>query len=448
MSWTEQDGFWSRSLDCHDIMFQFIGAMGAPLGREHWLMMQNAQLDFPEGVDAVSRLREAWKALRFRHPDIALEIHENDKRYYPVRDGKALEVWCNETFRIEAASSADEFFCHQHPLPGPYATLHWIPARNQIVLAAAHSRWDGRGATMMLHQLLSELENPSPLPTAFDGSEAKNLVPSLDAVIGMPEKNDVKWEQRADEMVQQVIEGQPSIGLLPPGDQKALPGDTLRTEVVVPAEEALALRAAARVQGISLTTAMHASAVVETARANPDSPAKYFTSWAPYDLRKYCPEPFNGMVHAPSLRLVALPLSVEARASWSDLTRAIHEIYRQSWDLDKSDMMFVRVPYVEKATAMFKAAPPDMPPPADPNINSMGALDDYIKCRYGDVAVKDVSFMVHMLSQQLYVHSWSWNGTLHISASYNEAYYTPDYVKKFLTALKDNMVENLGKGAT
>ena len=429
MSWTQLDGIWSRPLDCHDRLFQFIAGMGAPLGREHWSIMVNARIQLPKEPDfsIITRLQEAWKALRFRHPDIAIELLDDNKRYHPISNEKMLEEWCNETFRVEAASiaSADDFFGHQYRLPGPYATLHWFPSSNQIALASSHWRWDGRGAIWVLHHLLSEFENPGALPTVFDGAEARNLVPSLDTVIGMPTEHEPQWEERADEMIKQIIAGQPSIGLSPPGDRTALPGDTRRAELVISAAEASALRAAAREQGITLTTAMHASAVIETVQRSTDISAKNFSSWAPIDVRKYCPAPFNGPVHAPSLRCVGLPLIVEARAPWHDLTESIHRTYHSpSWALDKGNMMFVRVPYVDKATALFKVAPQGSRPPTDPNISSLGILNDYVQSCYGSIGVEDISLMVHILSQQVYVHFWTWNGNLHISASYNEAYYT------------------------
>ncbi|KAJ5946529.1 hypothetical protein N7454_003368 [Penicillium verhagenii] len=447
MSWTQADDHWTRPFNCDDRLLRTIGALGAPFGRDNMLMMISAQLESLTGVVAESKLREAWKAMRFKHPDIALQIHATEKKYYPVRDARDLEAWCNESFRIEkTARSSDEFFSRHHSLPGRYASLYWFPTSNQVALTAEHVRWDGRGSVLLLHELLSELENPTPLPTVFDGTEAQNLVPALDVVVSMPEKYEEKWVQRADELRFKLLDGQPSIGLQPPGDQSALPGDTIRTELVVPAKEAIALRAAARAQGISMTAAIHTSAVIETARANPNSPAKRFVSLAPYDVRKYCPEPFNGPRHAASIRVTALPLNVDARASWHDLAPVVYKIYRETWDMDKSDMMFVRVPYIEKGRALFEPMPagtPRPPPATEPNVNSLGVLDDYVRHQYSDFVVKNIFFTFYMLSQQVYIHCWSWRGDLHISASYNESYYTPEYVAKFLKALKDNLVDNL-----
>jgi hypothetical protein len=108
-------------------------------------------------------------------------------------------------------------------------------------------------------------------------------------------------------------------------------------------------------------------------------------------------------------------------------------------------MMFVRVPFVEKATGAVHRSPrlPTCRPPAEPYLSSLSVLDDHVQQRYGSVVVKDISFMIHVLSQHLYVHYWSWNGRLHLSASYNEVYYTSAYMEKWLAALKNNVLENL-----
>ncbi|KAL4902268.1 hypothetical protein BDW74DRAFT_66243 [Aspergillus multicolor] len=449
MSWTQNatEGYWHRPLDCHDRLFQFVGDSGKPLGREHWLILGAVQLEYNSDIDIIPQLRAAWKSLRLRHPDIALELHPDEKRYYPIHDRGALEAWCNQTFRVEhAARSADELQkCEHLRLSGPHATCHWIPASNQIAIVSSHARWDGCGEMMLFHQLLTELENPSPPPSTFDGSEAHRLVPSLDAVIGMPSMRDESWTRRADDLLATYLEDQPSIGLPIPAERiKAVPSASYRIESRIPAKTATALRRSCREHGITLTTALHASAIAETAAANPSSPADRYISWLAFDLRKYCPAPFNGPVHAPSLRVVGLPINVPARASWADLVRAIQPLYWQSWYMDVNNMMFVRVPFVEKATALFKTPQPaDVPPPTEPNINSLGPLETHLQARYGPVGVRDVMIMVHMLSPQVYVHCWSWGDVLYFSASFNEAFYELTSVERWLNAVKGNLVGNL-----
>ncbi|KAJ6031742.1 hypothetical protein N7540_002474 [Penicillium herquei] len=317
MAWTQQDGYWSRPFDCHDRLFQLLCGIGAEINREYWLINVNAKIDLsaldgPARGDITTNLQAAWKALRFRHPDIALEIHEREKRYYPIRENQQLDRWCNETFHIETkTTSLDEFFS-EYRHSKPHATLHWFPATSQVALIASHVRWDGRGALWMLHEFLSVLEAPV-LPTVFDGAEAENLVPALGEVIGMPKTLKPEWEEIANEIFQPFLDAQPCIGLPPPGGLKASLRETKRVEVVFPADLSKNLREAARKQGLTVSSAVQTAAIMALRCMNdPKSYPENYVSWASCDLRKYCPEPFNGPTHAPSLRVASLPLIVKS----------------------------------------------------------------------------------------------------------------------------------------
>ncbi|KAL4962418.1 uncharacterized protein BDV14DRAFT_191539 [Aspergillus stella-maris] len=451
MSWTQQGDHWSRPLDCHDKLWQFVSKLGKPVDREHWLLVGAVELEFPPDLDPIASLHAAWKALRLRHPDVALEMTVDDKRYYPLPSPNDLDDWCDLTFRVDHnVQSSDELLTEHLHQAEPSATCHWIPASKQLCLVSAHWRWDGRGLYMVLHDLLSELESPTPLPETLDGSEAHNLIPTLDVVIDMPSTYEPAWVQKADDLFNTFITGQPSIGLpIAPGKATTNPRNSHRAQLSLSTQQAASLRQACRDKGLSLSAAIHASAVAATVALNPTSPAEKYTSWAIFDIRKYCPAPYNGAIHGPSLRMIGLPVSVEARSPWLDLVNHMQPIYKQDWSPDDSDMIYTRVPFVEKAVAAMNAqaeaasATQAPMPPSEPYIINLGIVDEYIKQQYGGVRVRDVKLGVQELSQQLLVHCWSWMGGLVVSASYNEAYYERVDVEGFLEELKESLGENL-----
>ena len=82
------------------------------------------------------------------------------------------------------------------------------------------------------------------------------------------------------------------------------------------------------------------------------------------------------------------------------------------------------------------------------NINSLSVFDNHIEHRYTDVMIEGVLFLIHLLSPQQYCHCWSWKGDMHISAGFNEACCTLEYVCEYSRAPKDNIVENLIDSAT
>jgi hypothetical protein len=338
--------------------------------------------------------------------------------------------------------SADDLFTDRLRRAAPQATCHWVPASRELVLESQHWRWDGYGLLMMLHELLTQLEQFTPMPE-LDGREASRLVPSLDVVLGMPDTK-LSWEKQAGELLAPFRAGMPSIGLRDPGLTDApAPAKAIRVEHVLPRSLTASLRRAARSQHqVTVTSAVHAAAIAATVRANPTPPATHFTSWAMFDLRKHCPPPFDGPLHAPSLRTLGLPISLGAHAAWADLAHALQALYHQPWTPPASDLLFVRVPLVEQALEILTQE--DMPPPSEPSISSLGVLDRYVRSQYaGNVRVADVSVAVHQLSQQLYVHVWCRDGELHLSACLNEMYYTKEFVAGWLADVAVILEENL-----
>ncbi|OTB00403.1 hypothetical protein M426DRAFT_15541 [Hypoxylon sp. CI-4A] len=211
MSWTHEGAYWRRPLDCHDKLFQSIAAAGTALGREHWLMVGWLQLGISSTMDSATQgrcLRSAWSALRLRHPDVASTLREDEKRYVPLADTQDLERWTDATFSI----------------------------------------------------LLGGSSTPA---SAVVGSEAVNLVPTLDAVLGMPSAPKDEWAREVEDILAPFLDGSPAIGLpITP----ALPGDTVRIEIVFSKDVTTVLREACRTRGFRPTAALHASIVLETMR--------------------------------------------------------------------------------------------------------------------------------------------------------------------------------------
>ena len=125
MSWAEKDGYCSRPLDCHDRLFQLLCSIGTQVNRENWLLMINAKIDVSGQDVIVTPLQKAWKAPRFRHPDIAFEVLETEKRYCPIRDDQALEygVMKHSAFKVRRWMNSSLDNIAQSPMPRFTASL-------------------------------------------------------------------------------------------------------------------------------------------------------------------------------------------------------------------------------------------------------------------------------------------------------------------------------------
>jgi hypothetical protein len=138
--------------------------------------------------------------------------------------------------------------------------------------------------------------------------------------------------------------------------------------------------------------------------------------------------------------MLGLPFVEIADANWNELVADLTTLYKQSFAPSESDLMFVRVPFVERAMTMLAAATPT----TEPNLSNLGIIDDFVQKEYGQFLIKNVWLAVRMLSPQLYIHSWSWDGNLNLSICYNVAFYEEEFVQKWLEEVRENLLNNLG----
>ncbi|KAJ6095647.1 hypothetical protein N7486_006393 [Penicillium sp. IBT 16267x] len=386
----------------------------------------------PRQTDLISQLRKAWKAIRFPRPGIATELDQSgqNKRYYPIRDEGALESWAAATFHvIEDVPSAYELL---HGgiirIAPPQATCYWIPKSNEL-----------------MHDLLSEVARPSPTISTFTGEEARNLAPPLDEVVGMPEKEhwDPKWEVKAAALHANAVTSDGTPAFTMKDYPKMMSGASARSEIVFSVEETNAVLAAIRTRGLTVAPVVHASVIEEAVCRHPDSDASRFISYGIFDLRNYCPTPSNGATEAVSHRVLGIPLNVPTCASWIELAGTLKEYYGRSWT-GESDALFVRRVYVEQMLSKMRDEGAQHPVVSEPYFNSLWVLEGYLGHRYGELEVKRVGFNDTNITAALIIHCFTWRGKLHLSLGYNEVFHEAGFVEEYLSAVKNNVLGNLG----
>ncbi|KAJ5671692.1 hypothetical protein N7507_000819 [Penicillium longicatenatum] len=449
MPWTQRKDYWEAPLDVHEQLFNQIKNLTTPTGRENWMIMLSAELSYPQEIDIVPQLRKAWKAVRFQHPGIATEVDQSgqNKRYYPIRDEGALESWAATTFRVvEEVPSAYELLHGGIIQIAPsQVTSYWFPKSNELALLSSHWRWDAHGSLWLMHDLLSELASPSPTVTTFTGEEAHHLAPSLDEVVGMPEKEDwdPNWDVQAAALHADTATSDGTPAFTIKEYPQTMPGDTARSEIVFTVEETSAVLAAIRARGLTVAPVINASVIEEAVCRNPHSAASRFISYGIFDLRKYCPAPSNGSTEAVSHRVLGLPLNVPAHASWIELAKTLKDYYGRSWT-GKSDALFVRGVFVEQMLRKMRDPDTQHPVASEPYFNSLGVVEGYLGHRYGDVEVKTVRFNDTNITAALVIHCFTWREKLHLSLGYNEVFHEAGFVEEYLLAVKNNVLGNLG----
>ena len=101
MPWQElTKGRFERKIGENELFIKGIGDRSHPTGREHWSVTAGATFRLSRSLSALeldSSCRNAWRLLRFQHPNIACTA-SNDMLTYTVPDRDALQEWEHESF--------------------------------------------------------------------------------------------------------------------------------------------------------------------------------------------------------------------------------------------------------------------------------------------------------------------------------------------------------------
>lgn len=440
MSWKEASpGHFERPLDGIELWYRALGSGGAQLNREHWSVTAVAQihLHLPADEHAVA-LREAWKTLRYDHPQISCTV-QGYMNVYEVPDETAIETWLKDTFITAPSQTANSLFSTF--TPSASAVMYYLPQVSEVVIHFSHSRMDGIGALHLLHQFFKALVEPRSITF---GAESRNLSPGIYEATSFPTEITPEIAEAVAKMLTEFTGNLPSLGL-PTIASNQLPGPSQRRELRFSTQSTCTVMKACKDRGISVTAAVHAALINATHQlAPPELAAKKYTSWCVFDLRRYCHPPFNSAAHPVAVYHAALIASMTPSSFLTNASK-LQAIYKRSWDPSHSDLLGLIDPFTKGAIAMLsQPPPPNVPPPADPLLSSLGVVDRYIHSTYGDkLEVKGFWLATEMLTRQVEVHVWTFQGRLTLSACFNESFYEGSFVQIFLSKIQEILYKEL-----
>lgn len=442
MPWEEKSsGHYERPFDSLERMYRTISAAGIPMNREHFAITAVIQLrSIASSIpDAEGALRHAWSVLRYDFPQIAA-YDQGDNYVYEIPSFSIVQSWLAQTFIIEPATSSPANV-YSDATPTALARMHYFPHTSEILLRSSHWRFDGIGALYLLSHFLDILAHPRVVEF---GDETKNLSIGLDEAIKVATEVTPQMDREATDLIMKFVNNVPSIGL--PTSANQVPGSSSRCSIKLTPQLTSAMIARCKTLGFSVTSATHAAIVQATLQhQDPHRPAKKYTSWSTFDLRKYSPPPYNGAMNPVSIFHTGIPVVVDP-AGFLENAAQFREIYAQNLARPGPGNMFTFLAcYVEKVCAVLTRPPaPGALPPTEPSLSSLGVIDDYIHSRYGDVEVVDFWIGVEMLTPQLMVYVWTRRGEMELSACYNTAFYTRQFVEDFLSQVKHVLLKGLG----
>ena len=319
--------------------------------------------------------------------------------------------------------------------------MHWFPHTSEILFRSSHWRIDGIGSFHLLNHFLHILAHP--LPVEF-GDESANLSIGLDEAASVPLEVTPAMEQSATDLLLQYVNNVPSIGL--PTSMNQTPGGSARCQIIFTPTLTYSIIARCKTSAFSLTAATHAAIVSATSQnADPGNPADIYTSFSNFDLRKYCPRPYNSASKAVSIFHTGIPVVIKP-ASFQENAVQFQKISSRRLNASGQESIFSFLAcYVDKVRTLFtQPPPPGSLPPSEPSLSSLGIIDDFLAHIHGDsVEVTNFWLSVDMLSRQLMMYIWTHWGKLTLSACYNQAFYASEFVEEFLAKVKHILLEGL-----
>ena len=341
MSWQETTtGCYERPLGALEAFYLKICSAGYPIQPSNW--STHAAVTFNVSPSASSDLenllREAWKALRAKEPDIASTRNGDTKRYMSP-DDRQLAAWLEQTYFVEECTT-DELLEKSNPESLP--SMHYMKASSTplVVFRFEHWRIDDIGLLLLLKQYFTILAQGCRVAT-FDGSEAANLSPSVESIINPPSSTPPAEQKRIANIRDEFVAGYPSVGFArPKRNSPMLPARTLRQAVFLAPASLETLLRSCKKRGLTVTAALHSAILTATYSTSPsDEKSRPFTSIMAANLREYIPEPSSDTVHsdtthAASLCHIGVWPTIKARGTWEGKARQFMEAYslaKQKW---------------------------------------------------------------------------------------------------------------------
>jgi hypothetical protein len=435
----------------------------APLGKEHLSIYSALKLSFPSSVvDPVPHLRTTWAATVKHHPHLGsvlnLQNHTDESGNTPaiLIPTYDADEWLSKTFTVEhKATSATDLF--ESAKNEEYATCIWIPFSSQVLFQTSHWRMDGGSvmtiAVNFLHVLSQSLAKGADAALdsfkspVGDGSIAPNVDWILDTFADEASTPDYMIKA-ADTMYTDMLAGAPSVALPPrEGSNETIPGDSTRATLNFGKDTTSQLLAGSKAKGITISLATHAAIIRCSARYPQHPLCKSYGRFAPVDIRKDFPSPYNTPQYSIGEYCAAFPVIV------LDVVNENRTFYQVCEELQKSYQRARNSGFVDDAgqPVVNTAPPPDMPTVQAVDFASMGLVEKVLDRKYpipggkneGDVVVEDFWLGTQTIAKAVQCHGWTFRDQFVLTASWNKSYYDKIFIENFLKEVRDEMVRGL-----
>ncbi|MCJ1268528.1 hypothetical protein MMC22_008416 [Lobaria immixta] len=440
--WTEQDGVWRRKLGS---METFYLTLASPDGEPvHWMIGCCVSIAYcgNDNVDVEKAVRQAWKDTRRDFPNIAAVVDRGTQEMVVGSDDTAaVEEWLHKSFQVHDGMTADELFSSFKSQLS--ITLHFLREVNELVIQAPHALIDGRGILYLYHALFTALSKQS--ENHSNGNLDKgppNLTKPYDEWLGVSARPSEKNVKDAQSIFQRLMQDKPI--RLPGVDFGREPRKAVHRDLGLSEESTRAIIDACKRKRITVTTAWHAALAlaVQKIQSSAGEEGTSYTQFTTIDLRRWFPPPFSAYQHSVGSLQTALPFATDLSkdSNFETISQSLQNQYKAPFVFANDDFSFLG-PYMAISKQILESG--GAPPSSTPYLSSMGVVDDFLACRYGDWELRDYWVSSTMLTGDFQMYLWTWRGKMVFSACYNEAFYETKDVDAILEKTRDEMIRGL-----
>lgn len=445
MDWVETGpGSFVKDMDGIERIYRTISQSFKALGHENGGVYCTCTLEFGgsfRNQDNTIALRNAWKALRFDYPGLAVIPEGLNRKSYVLPNETSVEQWTEETFFVEKTADYDSILAN-YPLRD-LPSLYFFPASSRILYLDSHWRIDGLGVCMLLNRFFSLLAAGTASPsTGMWVNDVDKISPSIEDAAGTPRTVDPKLDAFARAYIDHHHRNAVHVGGLPyNGDNKTGPGKMARTALVFDETSSVGLVAACKETGISVTAAIYA-ALAETMFGVLFSADKYAAVMS-LNMRNHLPHPYNTRDHAVQTYVRGITPSVSREDDFYQKARQLTAFYKEGNSEDF--MRAFRLTAQYHADELFKPRPHGTPPPSNIHLSSLGVVENHLERQHGNaIQVADFQLGVNMMTRQVAIYIWTFDRRFNISLVYNDAYYHDSEMRNFLDSIMNVVKKEMG----
>ncbi|EFQ99798.1 hypothetical protein MGYG_02810 [Nannizzia gypsea CBS 118893] len=441
---------YERAVDDLEKLYLFFAGIGhGRPEKQNWHTTTAIKVE-TEREGFVEDVKEAWKALRYDHPNLSAVVQDG-RWIYHVADEQELCLWLQETFYVHDVDQTARQLYPFNTNPSTRAVLHVLPRSQELVLQAPHTHVDGIGMVTAFDRMMRFLVAPLATQPNF-GKEGSNLIPPLSITAEVP-KYTVSQKQTWDSVFQSFISQFPSIRVHT--ENIGEPARKAKLQwLTFTADETARIVARSKELGFSVTAAVQA-AISHAAIIHGQTNSTAHTTLAIYNAREY----INPQLY-PHQKLVgphvfALPAVIPVTPdSFIETARQAKQIFI---DYKKDGFLRAISPvYVSEFVAALSAPPPpEMPVPADLQLSSLGVMNKYIDPVYWPseqgsgkgrphLKVQDLWIALDILTPDVAAEVWTFNERLVIQLIYNEAFHREESITYLLGLIQEQLTQGLG----